>query len=265
MRYALLFHTFMKHWYLGCSHALLALSLLASCHRSEPTPAGPPPSITGSVQVRTQQNQFLSAAGVTVTVAGSQPVVSAITSQDGRFELPSLPAGSYNLQFSRAGLSSFALLDVPHPKADSTTRLTNTFTLAEEPTLQATDLAVVPTTRTDEVRLKMTVRSPQPITDYTRLVYVSTSPTVSMLNTRLCLALFGGSTTPSTIITATWDFDRADLQRGGYKFASGTKLYAVLYGAGPFASQYIDPATSSTMTWYHPNLTPSQVVSFTMP
>ena len=54
------------------------------------------------------------------------------------------------------------------------------------------------------------------------------------------------------------------MQRGGYTFASGTKLYAVLCGAGPFTSQYISPATGSTLAWYHPNMTPSQVVSFTL-
>gem|GEM_PF-4141720 len=255
----------MKNWYLSCSSALLALGLLAGCHRSEPTPASLPPSITGTVQVRSQRSMSLPAAGVTVTVAGSQPVVSATTGEDGRFALPSLPAGSYDLQFSRAGLSTFALLGVPHPKADSTTQLTNAFIVGEEPTVQAADLAVVPSSLPDQVNLRMTVRSPQPITDYTRVVYVNTSPNVSFLNTRACLVLFGGTSTPGTSFTTTWSLNRADLQRGGYTFAPGTKLYAVLYGAGALATSYIDPATSNSMTWYHPNMTPSQVVSFTMP
>lgn len=246
---------------------LAALGLLASCHHAdEPTPqAAGPAGITGTVQVRNQQGQVQSAAGVTVTVADSSPGISTTTGSDGRFVLPRLPAGSYDLLFSRSGLSTFALLGVPHPKADSTTQLPHVFTLAEASSIQAADLAVVPSSRTDEVALKMTVRSPQPVTDYTRLVYVSTKPNVSMLNTRVCLVLFGGTSTPGASFTTTWTLDRADLQRGGYTFASGTKLYAVLYGAGPFASQYIDPATGSTTTCYHPNMTPSSVVSFTMP
>lgn len=255
----------MKNSYSISSSALLALGLLASCHRNEPIPAGPPPSITGMVQVLSQQSTSLPAAGVTVTVAGSQPVVSATTGEDGRFALPNLPAGKYDLLFSRSGLSTFALLSVPHPKTDSTTRLPNAFVLGEEPTVQAADLAVVPSSRTDEVNLRMTVRSPQPITDYTRVVYVNTDPNVSFLNTRACLVLFGGTSTPGTSFTTTWNLNRVDLQRGGYTFASGTKLYAVLYGAGRLATSYINPATGNSMTWYHPNMTPSQVVSFTMP
>jgi Domain of unknown function (DUF5666) len=94
--------------------ALAALVLAVSCHDSNSTPTGPAGSATvmgtvilgGGTAGATTQGMEIGLSGVTVRVV--QNGQSAVTDSSGDFTLNGVPAGTVDLQFSRADINARA-------------------------------------------------------------------------------------------------------------------------------------------------------------
>lgn len=243
----------------------LGLGVLPACRQDAPVPTSSPAGITGQVLAFDQQAtaQPLSAADVTVTVLGLTPAVITTTNAAGDFALPQLPAGTYDLRFSRPGLSSFYLRGIRHPDPAQPTTLPERYLLYAEPDVQATDLRA--TTTAGTVTFDLALRNPQPTIVFRYALYLSDSPTVSFATAPLVQQGGAGSLTPSTTQRVDLTFSRSQLVQAGARFAAGTTVYAVAHGAGLRGLLYTDPATGQRQTWPSLNLLPSPVVSFTMP
>ncbi len=243
----------------------LSLGLLPACRQDAPAPIPSPAGITGQVLAFDQQAtaQPLSAANVTVTVLGLTPTVATTTNAAGEFALPQLPAGTYDLSFSRPGLSSFYLRGIRHPDAAQPTPLPERYSLYTEPNVQATDLRA--TTAAGTVTFDLTLRNPQPVDVLRYALYVSDSPTLSFATARRLSQGGAGGLPLAATYPISLAFSRAQLRQAGADFAAGTTVYAVAHGAGLWGMLYTDPTTGQRQDWPSLNLTPSPVVSFTMP
>lgn len=243
----------------------LSLGVLPACRQDAPAPTTSPAGITGQVLAFDQQAtaQPLSAADITVTVLDLTPTVTTTTNAAGEFALPQLPAGTYNLRFSRPGLSSFYLRGIRHPDAAQPTPLPERYLLYAEPDVQATALRA--TTTAGTISLDMTLRSPQPTIVFRYALYLSDSPTVSFATAPLLQQGGAGSLAPGTVQHIDLTFSRSQLVQAGAHFAAGTTVYVVAHGAGLRGLLYTDPANGQRQTWPSLNLLPSPVASFTMP
>lgn len=96
------------------------------------------------------------------------------------------------------------------------------------------------------------------------MLYFGTTPSVSYLTATSSINIFTGGSQAAATTTSTWTMSRANLLDRGFSAASGTTAYAVACGTGQ-GSFYNDLVTGLQLTWSNPNLTPSPVVSFTMP
>ncbi|WP_161599445.1 carboxypeptidase-like regulatory domain-containing protein [Hymenobacter nivis] len=248
-----------------------AVALLSGCGKKNQDPA-PTTGIAGTVQVLDQNSKGISKDGVTVTVLNTTPVLTATTNDAGEFIIGAVPAGTYTLVFAKPGLSTFVLIGAAHPQAEVITRLPETYTLVQEPTVRASALqATNLTARTggggpvQAVEFKTTVTTPQPELRHSYVLYFGTTPDVSYLTATGSIALYSGSSQASTAYLSTWTMSRSDLLDRGFSAASGTKAYAVAYGVGLAGSLYTDLVTGNKVDWPGSNLTPSPIVSFTMP
>ena len=245
-------------------YALLAL--LSGCGKKDPDPA-PTTGLAGTVSVQSQQGGALPKGGVTVTVADVTPALTATTREDGAFALGSVPAGTHTLVFSRPGLSTFVLRGAAHPSATALTRLPETYRLLQEPPLRATSLAATAFTSSGGaagITFRTVRTSPQPSENSSYVLFFSTTPDVSLLTAPSFLTVFGSTMPAATTTSSTWSMDRREFERAGFRAPSGTTAYAVAYGFARF-TDHTDLLTGRIVSWPHPNLTPSPVVSFTMP
>lgn len=69
--------------------------------------------------------RLTNSASMTVTVEGSSPAISAVTSADGKYTLPSVESGTYNLIFTRAGFGTFRRPSIQHLGGSAPTSLGN--------------------------------------------------------------------------------------------------------------------------------------------
>ncbi|WP_345127144.1 carboxypeptidase-like regulatory domain-containing protein [Hymenobacter antarcticus] len=246
-----------------------ALVLLNGCGKKTRDPA-PTTGIAGTVKVTDQSTRVLPKNGVTVTVLNTSPLLTATTNAAGEFIIGAVPAGTYTLEFTKAGLSTFVLRSVAHPQAEVLTQLPETYTLVLEPTIRATDLQATNIMATaggatvPAVRFLTTRTTPQPEFDHSYVLYFGTQPDVSYRTAPGFLILYSGGSQTAAVRTSSWTLDRSEFLARGFSAASGTTAYAVAYGIGQ-GSAYRDLVTGRQLTWPNPNLTPSAVVSFTMP
>ncbi|AMJ64643.1 carboxypeptidase-like regulatory domain-containing protein [Hymenobacter sp. PAMC 26628] len=254
-------------WLLGLCWAL---ALLSGCGKKNQDPT-PTTGIAGTVTVIDQNRKAQPREGVTVTVLNTNPVLTAITNDAGEFIISAVPAGTYSLVFTKSGLSTFLLRSVAHPQVEVITRLPETYSLVQEPTIRATGLqatSIMATTggggAVPAINFRTTLTTPLPDINHDYVLYFGTTPDVSYLTATSALHIFTGGSQATAVSASTWTMSRADLLARGFSPASGTTAYAVAYGTGQ-GSFYNDLVTGLQLTWFNPNLTPSPVVSFTMP
>ena len=240
--------------------------MFSGCGKKDPDPA-PPTGLTGTVSVTSQQGVAQPKGGVTVTVLDVTPALTATTTEAGTFALGAVPAGTHALAFSRPGLSTFVLRGVAHPTATALTRLPDTYRLLQEPTLRVTSLVATAYTSSGGapgINFRTVRTSPQPSGNSSYVLFFGTTPDVSLLTATSFLTLFGSATPAATTSSSSWSMERRDFERYGFRAPSGTTAYAVAYGFAQF-TDHTDLLTGQSVSWPHPNLTPSPVVSFTMP
>ena len=247
-----------------------ALVLLNGCGKNNPDPT-PTTGISGTVKVTDQSTKPLAKGGVLVTVLNTTPLLTATTNDAGEFIIGAVPAGTHTLLFTKAGLSTFVLRSVAHPQAELLTKLPQPYTLVQEPTIRATGLQATNTTAfatggafVPAVRFLTTLTTVQPELNHDYVLYFGTQPDVSYRTATGFIIIYDGGSQATAVKPSYWTLDRSEFAERGFNAASGTTAYAVAYGIGQ-GSAYQDLVTNRQLTWPNPNLTPSPVVSFTMP
>jgi hypothetical protein len=94
----------------------IAVLGLISCKKDEnpdPSPATKA-NITSSVNLYDEGTTKIDNSGMTVTVDGTSPSISATTDVDGNFTLMDVPFGTYTLLYEKSGYGTFKRFNAEH-------------------------------------------------------------------------------------------------------------------------------------------------------
>ena len=230
---------------------LCAGVLLSGCKGKDgdpgPTgPAGPTGqnltgSITGYANPVDEVGVSQPKAGVQVSIDNTAPALTAITDADGRYTFASVPSGSYNLTFSRAGFATTRRIGVAHIGGSQPTYAGVT-AVSQPSTLAITGLTAVPMGSSPAlVQVTLSFVSPAPTGSFRYALFASTTPNVTAAN-GVSLAIVSASpASPATTYQSTGNFTRFTFTNAG--FAPGSTVYLVAYGSTATLSSYADPAT----------------------
>ena len=244
---------------------LFAGSLLSGCKGKDgdPGPAGaagaPGPNLTGTlygfVSPVDEYGVATAKSGVTVTLDGVSPAATATTNADGRYEFAALRTGTYNLTFTRAGVVTIRRLGVAHVGGDQPTFL-GTSTISAPSTTSLGNVSVNGQNN-NSVQLNIPfTNAGVPNNTFLRfIIYGSANPGTTAAN-GILLSFPGAVSSPFTA-----SLFKSTLNSNG--FATGTRVYVVVYGVPAFLTGFTDPLTGRFL--YSGLSTPSNEVSFIVP
>jgi len=230
-----------------------------------PGQPGPPgPSLTGSIvgfvnPIDEQGTALLPKSGVVVSVDGANPAITATTNADGRFELPSVRTGTYNLTYSRAGLATFRRIGVGHVGGDQPTYL-GPITISQTSTITVPAFAAF--NSFGNVAFNLTLVSPTPTTTFRYALLASATPMLTSSTAVVLTTSTAVANTNNTVHQTSISYSRTLLTNAG--FASGTTVYLAATGSTSFSSTYSDPATGR-LVYPALNQTISPVMSIVVP
>lgn len=249
--------------------ALCAGPLLGGCDRGKEKPNDPVPvaatgSLAGTVKVQDEAGQPVNSAGVLVTLQGTAPAppLTATTDAGGNFQFKPLPFGQYKAVYTRVGVGTWQeqniVLDAQTPNLVRTVKLGQLASTAVT-SFSLTGSSSFP--NTIPYTLSMTYNA-QLYPDRHFHLYFGAAADVSSTNYE---GVSYGSSNQNP--TRLWiSLDGLALK----KFASGSKVYVVAYGAPAPENQisyFANPSSRDNPMPVTTNLnpTPSAVLSFTMP
>lgn len=233
------------------SIAILIFLIINSCSKGDQSGLGPTGSLEGTVSVFDEFGTLLTdKSGVTITIDGIFPPLSATTDIDGKYKLDKLPTGRYVIIFSKSGYADRKASDYPFI-ADESSQILNS-SISQVSNTLVTELILSPLP-SGGMTTSFTV-SPEIPADLRRYVrfYFSNSASVSSTN---YLSTF-------TVWTATSLFSD-DVYFDDVLFPIGTTLYVKAYGEN---NRYygITNITTGLMIYYTINPTGSNVESITV-
>jgi len=243
------------------AHLLLAATcaaLLTGCKKDDTAPVPVPVatgSISGYVSAYDENGVAAAKSGTVVSVDNSSPQLAATTDASGKFELPAVPTGTYNLTFARPGFGTFRRIGVGHLGGPEATFLANTV-LAQASGTAVTGLLATGPLPNGNFAVDVAAANPTPGAAYRVAVFVSATPGVTA-GTGTLLGVF-----VLNAATQTLSLTKRDLNGAGV--ASGSHVYAVAYGAPANNPAYVDPGTGRAV---YPALNPnaSPVIDFVAP
>ena len=235
----------------------IAVIAFASCKKDENP--GPEPvtkaNISSSVNLYDEGTTKIDNSGMTVTVEGISPLISATTDVDGNFTLMDVPFGTYTLVYEKSGYGTFKRFNVEHKNGN--TIIPDAPSLGQKSTTSVTNLTVS-SNANFPVILGATTNPAgnQANTRYIRF-FLSTDQNVSHENYDSYLQTF-----PANISPYNLNLSQAALD--ALSFPSGTTVYARCYGESFWGNNYFDPNLGREV---FPNVNPSSAaaVSFVMP
>jgi hypothetical protein len=228
-----------------------------SCSKDEETTPEPitKANITGSVNLYDEGTTKIDHSGMTITVEGTSPVISAITNADGNFTLIDVPFGTYTLLYEKTGYGTYKRFNVEHK--DGITFIPDAPALGQKSTTTITNLTVGSNSNfpvilgatTDPVGSRADTR-------YIRYFF-STDSNISSDNYESVLETFPVNITPYNL-----NLSQASLDALG--FPSGSTVYVRCYGESFWGNNYSDPNLGRDI---FPNLNQNSAtaVSFVMP
>lgn len=212
-------------------------------------------NIIGSLNLYDEGTAQISKDGMTVSVDGSNPEISAVTNTSGSFVLSNVPLGTYNITFNKNGFGAFKKIGVVHSNTSSTI-------VSPSPSL-----GQISTTRINNLSkssanniVTLTIRTlPAPSNQtprYIRIFY-SNSADVSFDNYRQYSGVYSHRSNPADLEITKTDFNEMG-------FSSGETVYARVYGDSYWSNDYENTATGKRV---FPNLNTTTVsaVSFVVP
>ena len=198
-------------------------------------------NLIGYVNPVNENGTLLSKSGVTVSIDGANPAITATTDVDGKYTLANVRNGTYNLTYSRAGLATFRRFGLGHVGGDQPTYL-GTLTITQVSTQTVTGFSAVPNTGAGTVMLTFTMSSPTPPSAFRYALYASATSPAGPTNGIL---LFTGNVFPTTsgmnTLTFSTTVNRITFTNAG--FASGTTVNLAAYGSTSLLFSYSDPST----------------------
>jgi len=215
-------------FHLSC---LLMVVLIGSCSKSDSPTNSTSGNITGSVNLYDEGIVSESNEGMTVSIEGISPSVSAITNTEGKFLLVNVPFGTYTLVYSKAGYGTYKKFNVVH-QANSLgyTYLTDQMSLGKLSTTTVNDLKA----ELDGDNLILTITTGGDLSKrrYIRRFYHNTPAVSSLIYT-----VDNGVTVLLPYSTQAI-VSKSELNALG--FASGTPLWIKVYGESFWSNVFIE-------------------------
>lgn len=247
----------MKNLILGSLFCLAFFFMGCNGKEDEPSSVVTSEDITGGVNLYDEGIGFMSNhSGMTVTVEGLQPAISATTDAAGRFTLANVPFGTYNLVYTKSGYGTFKLVNLSHTNTGGATFISLTNSLGQLSTTAVTALSASLVNGNIVISTTVTPSASLANTRYLRYFY-STSSSVSNTN---YMKYSDGMIAQINPYLQTRS--HADFVAMG--FPTGTTVYVKVYGDSFWSNSYLDNATNKMV---FPNLgtTSANAVSFVVP
>jgi hypothetical protein len=235
----------------------IAVVLLTSCKKDEATDPAPATkaNITNSVNLYDEGTTKIDNSGMTVTVDGTSPLISATTDVDGKFTLIDVPFGTYTLLYEKSAYGTFKRFNVEHK--DGNTIIPDAPSLGQKSTTSVTNLTVSSNANFPVILGATT--NPAGNLGNTRYIrfFFSTDPNVSNENYDSYLETFPANISPYNLNLSNASLDALD-------FTSGSTVYVKCYGESFWGNSYSDPNLNRDI---FPNLNPTSApaVSFVVP
>ncbi len=200
--------------------------------------------LMGSVKLFDDGTNPVSAWGVTVTVEGLSPEISAVTDNDGNFILKNVPVGKFNLIYSKEGYGTFILTDVEN-KGKDTVSITPSLGQVSSAEIQVLLYEISEDTLFFSVLLKNDADKYHPkfvryffykdTTNFKNFSYLSYSKYSPLI----------------TIDQRYVEYKLLKYDLWNMGFASGETVYLIAYGDSYYSNDYLDPITEKRV---FPNL-----------
>lgn len=207
---------------------------LFSCKKDNPETPEPTIlyDIAGSVNLYDEGTTLISNDGMTVTIEGSNPTVSAVTDADGKFRLPEVASGTYTLSYEKTDYGTFKKFNVDHTQKANTV-------ITQSPSLgmKTTTNVILLNTSTSNDTVILTTTLQQNANNgnpkYVR-VFMGKNSDLSAQKYDAYTPTYVKQINPSTI-----KYSRAELIDMG--FQQGETVYVNVVGESFFANDYDDP------------------------
>lgn len=213
---------------------LLTILGLSACKKDDPETPTPTIKydIIGSVNLYDEGTTSVSDSGMLVTVVGSNPAITAITDNDGDFNLSEVTSGTYTLTFEKANYGTFKRFNVDHT-SNTHTIITQNPSLGMESTTSVSQLTT--NISNDTVILNTTLVQNASISNpkYVR-VFMGKNSDLSAQKYDAYSPAYVKQINPFTI-----KYSRTDLVDMG--FQTGETVYVNVVGESFFANDYDDP------------------------
>lgn len=224
---------------------LFIILLLATCKKEEKPEPVTKADITGSVNLFDEGKTPMDGAGMTISIEGTDPVLSATSNTNGVFTLMDIPFGKYNIIYSKTGYGTYKIFGIEHTGGECgcTTIIRETPSLGKKSTRRINSLSAGQSG--SDIILSLSTIPVADIEDpgYIRLFF-HTEAKVSHTNYLKFLGNFEIKSEPATI-----KLSQTDLKDLG--FYKGTTVYVTAYGDSFHTNEYTDPEQNSIV---FPNL-----------
>jgi hypothetical protein len=236
---------------------LISAFALACSKDDEPAQPATTATISGSVMLYNEATTLVEKNGMTVTVEGSSPVLSATTGTDGRFSIANVPFGNKTLVFSKTGFGTFKIFNIDHKSNNGLgTTLTNTVSLGQLSTTTITDLDGAAVAGDFVVNPTTAPAASNGAPKYVRLFFHTANTVSNTVYTRYS-DVYNIRINPGNItLTKTY--------LNGLGFTSGSTVYVRAYGESFWSNNYTDP-TLNRDVFPNQNVTSAPAIAMIVP
>ncbi len=196
-------------------------------------------------------------SGILVTLEGSNPLITATTDSNGKYQVFNLSQGTYNISVSKAGFTKTISQGFSFTGGAGTPRIFG-LSITEPSTLPATQLTMVKDTINKANQMYFEVinnNNPNFLSQQYRY-FLSNKPNVSSSNFQ-----FTSTTGSSPSLNGYKLYLRPQVIIDHNIYPTGSTVYIILYGDTSYKPTYLDEITGFNI---YPSISPfpSNVVSF---
>ena len=212
--------------------------------------------IIGAVDLYDESTTNLSNEGMIIAVGQSVPLITGVSNINGEFILQDVPFGTYTLIYSKDGFGTYKIFDVGHQNSGVNTVIPHTPSLGQLSSTEVSELTVE--IDGNNVVLTVTTNPGASSNDpgYIRLFYDDQFNVSSVAYDQYSDGIEIKINPFEIILTKT------NLNNMGY--ASGTTVFAKVYGDSYFSNDYEDP-TLGYRVFPNLNSVAAPPVSFVVP
>lgn len=234
---------------------LITLSFFA-CNKDDEGKAATTGNISGTVALFDDGTAGVDNSGMTVTVDGSSPAVSAQTNSDGDFTIDKVPFGTYSLSFTKTDFGAYKYFDVTLTESGSNYSITGTLDLGQRSDLTVSNFTVYISHGNIDYIGDVDPAGTVDIPKYVRIFYSS--------NVNVSNSNYSYYSEAYQVVGNDFEIPITKEKLIEEGFESGSTVYLKIYGESYWNNSYEDPSIGKIV---FPNLSPNSpdAVSFIVP